>query len=123
MVSNVSANRMTFLQNGSLRHYIQLGTVMTEEGHRCQGLARRLMEQMLEIFIPVSDGIYLFGDLSALGFYEKMGFRKVNQYQYYLKKVLPWEREVPPSDLFSPRKSRSIWPPCEILPLTPLWTR
>lgn len=59
---------------------------MTEEGHRCQGLARRLMEQVLEIYTPISDGIYLFADLSALGFYEKMGFRKVNQYQYYLKK-------------------------------------
>lgn len=59
---------------------------MTEEGHRCQGLARKLMEQVLEIYSPISDGIYLFADLSALGFYEKIGFRKVNQYQYYLKK-------------------------------------
>lgn len=86
MLSNVSANRMTFLQNGTLRHYIQLGTVMTEENHRRQGLARDLMERVLEIYTPNSDGIYLFGDLSAMGFYEKMGFRQVNQYLYHLKK-------------------------------------
>lgn len=85
MLSNVSANRMTFLQNGVQRHYIQLGTVMTEENHRHQGLARSLMEQVLDIYKPCCDGIYLFGDLSALGFYEKMGFYVVNQYQYHLK--------------------------------------
>lgn len=88
MLSNVSANRMTFLQNGQIRHYIQLGTVMTEKLHRRQGLARSLMAQVVEIYRPCCDGIYLFGDLSALGFYEKMGFRQVNQYQYHLKKGL-----------------------------------
>lgn len=95
MLSNVSANRMTFLQNGVLRHYIQLGTVMTEENHRHQGLARSLMEQVLDIYRPSCDGIYLFGDLSALGFYEKMGFRMVNQYQYHLKAGLSLGNTAP----------------------------
>ena len=31
MISNVSANRMQFMQNGEIRNYIQIGTVMTED--------------------------------------------------------------------------------------------
>ena len=38
IISNVSANRMTFLQNGVDRNYIQIGTVMTDEAYRRQGL-------------------------------------------------------------------------------------
>lgn len=34
MIANVSANRMTFLQNGVERNYIQIGTVMTDEAYR-----------------------------------------------------------------------------------------
>lgn len=85
MISNVSANRMCFLQNGELRNYIQIGTVMTDTAYRHQGLARDLMEKVLAAYAPQCDGFYLFGDLSALGFYEKMGFTQCLQYQYRLK--------------------------------------
>lgn len=85
MVSNVSANIMTFLQNGEERHYIQIGTVMTDAARRKQGLARRLMETVIEAYKDQADGLYLFGDLGALDFYRKLGFRELRQYQYTLK--------------------------------------
>ena len=59
MISNVSANRMKFEHNGTIKNYIQIGTVMTDVDYRKQGL--------------------------ALEFYKKMGFSVENQYRYYLK--------------------------------------
>ena len=37
MVSNVSANRMHFMQKGVKRDYIQIGTVMTDQAYRRLG--------------------------------------------------------------------------------------
>lgn len=74
MLSNVSANRMRFLQNGVERNYIQIGTVMTDEVHRNKGLARRLIEYVVAEYKDKCDGIYLFANLEALGFYRKTGF-------------------------------------------------
>ena len=85
IVSNVSANRMKFMQNGSMRYYVQIGTVMTDEGYRRQGLAAKLMKHVIEEYEQECDGIYLFGDLSALEFYQKMKFKVENQYRYYVK--------------------------------------
>lgn len=85
ILSNVSANIMHFVQNGEKRKYIQLGTVMTAEEYRKQGLAGKLMEHVLEMYEGKCDGIYLFGNLNALDFYHKMGFEERMQYQYTLK--------------------------------------
>ena len=85
MISNVSANRMHFTQKGVEKHYIQIGTVMTDESHRKQGLAAKLMEHVIGEYENGSDGIYLFGNLSACGFYEKIGFHTMSQYRYFVK--------------------------------------
>lgn len=85
IICNVSANRMELLQNGRLKHYIQLGTVMTDEAFRRRGLAGKLMEYVVGQYEGKCDGIYLFGDLSALGFYEKAGFSQLREYRYWLK--------------------------------------
>lgn len=85
IISNVSVNRMYFIQNGVKRYYIQLGTVMTATERRNQGLARKLMEYVVEEYKDKCDGIYLFGNLSALDFYRKLGFEERTQYQYRLK--------------------------------------
>lgn len=85
IISNVSANRMHFIQNGEKRYYIQIGTVMTAADRRNQGLARKLMEHVLEVYDGKCDGIYLFGALSALDFYRKLGFEEGAQYRYTLK--------------------------------------
>lgn len=44
VISNVSVNIMDCKVGGEMRHYIQLGTVMTKKEYRGQGLSRRLME-------------------------------------------------------------------------------
>lgn len=85
IISNVSANRMKFMQNGDERYYIQIGTVMTDPDYRKQGLAAKLMKRVIEDYEKDCDGIYLFGDLSAADFYRKMGFEILNQYRYFVK--------------------------------------
>lgn len=85
IISNVSANRMQFLQNGVEKNYIQIGTVMTDESYRKQGLAEKLMKHVIAEYEDKCDGIYLFGDLSALGFYQKMSFQVENQCRYLVK--------------------------------------
>lgn len=85
MLSNVSANRMKFMQNGVEMNYIQIGTVMTDPDHRKHGLAAQLMKHVINKYENECDGIYLFGNLGATGFYEKLGFNRGNQYRYYLK--------------------------------------
>lgn len=88
IVSNVSVNRMKFMQNGVEKNYIQIGTVMTDENYRNKGLASKLMKLVIEEYEQKCDGIYLFGDLDALEFYRKMNFRIENQYRYYVKDEL-----------------------------------
>lgn len=85
MISNVSANKMHFLQRGIEKNYIQLGTVMTDEAYRKQGLAGKLIEHVIRTYENDCDGIYLFGNLGAVDFYLKNGFRMINQYRYFVK--------------------------------------
>ncbi len=85
IISNVSANRMCFMQNGVKKEYIQIGTVMTDETYRNQGLAKKLMEYVVQQYKDKCDGFYLFADLSALDFYRKADFTEGMQYQYRLK--------------------------------------
>ncbi|RKJ18913.1 GNAT family N-acetyltransferase [bacterium D16-50] len=93
MVSNVSANRMHFMQKGVKRDYIQIGTVMTDQAYRRQGLARELMEHVIRRYEGRCDGIYLFADLGALDFYRGMGFAEGVQYRYRLKPEA-WVRDA-----------------------------
>lgn len=47
VVANVSVNLMDFQLDGIKKHYIQIGTVMTDEAYRGQGLNRYLMEKVI----------------------------------------------------------------------------
>ena len=85
IISNVSANRMCFVQNGVRKNYIQIGTVMTDEVYRKRGLAKKLMEHVIERYKNQCDGIYLFANLDALDFYRKLGFAEGREYSYTLK--------------------------------------
>jgi len=82
IVSNVSVNLMDLEVFGERKKYIQLGTVMTDEAYKKQGLARVLMEKVLADYKDKSDLIYLFANDSAVNFYPKFGFTKINQYVY-----------------------------------------
>ena len=85
IISNVSANRMTFLQNGVEKNYIQIGTVMTDEAYRRQGLAKKLMDHVVKQYKDDCDGFYLFANLDAVDFYDKCGFFKETEYRYSVK--------------------------------------
>ncbi len=85
VVSNVSINIMDFIMDGEKKKYIQLGTVMTDEMYRKQGLGRYLMEEVLEEYKNRVDGIYLFANESAVNFYPKFGFTKEREYKYSKK--------------------------------------
>ena len=79
VTANVSVNRTDFLLNGSRKHLLQLGTVMTEERYRNQGLIRRIMEEIDRDCGERADGIYLFSNDSVLDFYPKFGFRREDE--------------------------------------------
>lgn len=85
LVANASANIMKMAQNGSEKLYIQIGTVMTRPEYRKQGLARELIQKILTDYEGKVDGFFLYGNLDAVGFYERLGFMQLNQWRYYLE--------------------------------------
>lgn len=85
VVANVSVNLMEFVLNGVHKNFIQLGTVMTREDYRNQGLGRILMEEVLTEYRNQADGIYLFANDSAVNFYPKFGFTIGREYRYSKK--------------------------------------
>ena len=86
LVANVSVNQMYFEQNGQKKHYIQISTVMTAKEHRRKGYAAQLMRKVLEEYKDQADAIYLFANLEATGFYEKLGFQRTMECQCTLTK-------------------------------------
>ncbi|MDE7045663.1 MAG: GNAT family N-acetyltransferase [Acetatifactor sp.] len=76
IAANVSVNWTDFLWNNQKKHFIQLGTVMTEERYQNQGLIRRIMEEIDRDYSGVTDGVYLFANGEVLDFYPKFGFRR-----------------------------------------------
>ena len=83
-LANVSVNRLEVLLDGKRRRYIQLGTVMTRPDCRRQGLAKRLMEEVLRDWADRCDGMFLFANETVLDFYPQFGFRREIHYQYTL---------------------------------------
>lgn len=82
VAANVSVNSINFIWNGEKKRLIQLGTVMTEERFRNQGLIRRIMQEIDQEYAEDVDGFYLFANDSVLDFYPKFGFRKAMEYRY-----------------------------------------
>lgn len=82
VIAHVSVSLMDFDLDGAEKHYIQIGTVMTDKNYRGQGLSRCLMEKVIDEYKENSDGIYLFGNDSVINFYPKFGFVKSKEYQY-----------------------------------------
>ncbi len=96
LIANVSANRMVFLQNGEEKCYIQLGTVMTREAYRNRGYASALMKQVIAQYHGKCDGIYLYGNVDALDFYDKLGFARGAEYRYFLDARQPLKKAGTP---------------------------
>lgn len=85
VVCNVSVNIMEFDICGQRKKYIQLGTVMTDDRYRNQGLSRALMEIVMGKYKDECDAIYLFANDSVLDFYPKFNFIKAQEYQRSLR--------------------------------------
>lgn len=83
VISNVSVNRMQFDIGGSIKNFIQLGTVMTDKVYRGQGTNKKIMESVIQEYADKVDGIYLFGNDSVLDYYPKFGFVPCEEYEYY----------------------------------------
>ncbi len=81
VISNVSVNLMDMNVFGKSKRLIQLGTVMTDEAYRNQGLNKVILDKVITDWHDKCDYIYLFANDSVLNFYPKFGFRKVDQYQ------------------------------------------
>ncbi|MDE6389558.1 MAG: GNAT family N-acetyltransferase [Lachnospiraceae bacterium] len=82
IAANVSVNLMDFMWNGERKHFIQLGTVMTDERFRNQGLIRQIMNEIDKDYGQNADGFYLFANDSVLDFYPKFDFHKAMEYRY-----------------------------------------
>ncbi len=82
IVANISVNIMNFQQDNVYKNYIQIGTVMTDEAYRGQGLSRYLMEHILAEYKEKVDGIYLFANGEVLEFYPKFGFKVAQEHEY-----------------------------------------
>lgn len=82
VIANVSVSPMKFIHNGTVRNYIQLGTVMTSESHRNQGLIRELIREIEWDFMDKVDGYFLFANDQVLNFYTKFGYQSEKEYSW-----------------------------------------
>lgn len=96
VIANASASVMPFTVCGQERRYIQLGTVMTSEKYRHQGLSRRLIAHILDS--ASAQGVFLFANAQVLDFYPKFGFRKVQEYSHHAR-VIGGENDAQRVDL------------------------
>lgn len=79
IVSNISVNEFDLVINGQIKKCIQLGTVMTSEEYRNQGLNRKLMNKIFKDYDDKCAFYYLFANETVLNFYPKFGFKRTKQ--------------------------------------------
>lgn len=82
VIANVSVNQTDLNFDGEIKHFLQLGTVMTKKEFRGQGLIREIMAAIDADYRGKADGIYLFANDNVLDFYPKFGFKKMTEYLY-----------------------------------------
>lgn len=79
VIANVSINKMELKYQGKEYQAIQIGTVMTHPNYRKQGLATKLINQVISKYEDQYDFFYLFANDSVLDFYPKFGFERVDE--------------------------------------------
>ena len=79
VVGTIGRTRMPLVVNGEARQGYQLGAVATLGPYRRQGLARQLMECVIDAVDEPDQPIILFANHSVLEFYPRFGFRRVPQ--------------------------------------------
>lgn len=84
VIANVSISKMSLVINGERLNGIQIGTVMTDENYRKQGLSKQLMQEILKKYEDACDVMYLFANNSVLDFYPKFGFTRIHESEFSL---------------------------------------
>ncbi|MEK4715082.1 MULTISPECIES: GNAT family N-acetyltransferase [Sporosarcina] len=84
VIANASINKMSIVINGKMCGGIQIGTVMTDENYRNQGLAKQLMQHIMKEYENTCDFMYLFANDTVLDFYPKFGFTRLNESEFSL---------------------------------------
>ncbi|MEN8904440.1 MAG: GNAT family N-acetyltransferase [Clostridiales bacterium] len=85
IISNVSITKQSINSNNKNINSIQIGTVMTSPEYRNKGFASKLIKNVLDEYSGKSDLIFLFGNKDVKTFYNKFGFRIINEYKFYTK--------------------------------------
>ncbi len=81
VISNVSVNVCNFKMRKQIHHLAQIGTVVTHPDHRNKGLASELMRKAIGDCERSFEGIYLYCEEHNVGFYERFGFVRTNEYR------------------------------------------
>ncbi|WP_078394522.1 GNAT family N-acetyltransferase [Shouchella patagoniensis] len=84
VIANASVYKMSVVINDLSYDAIQIGTVMTDKLYRNKGLAKRLMDHIIEEYKGSCDFMYLFANESVLDFYPKLGFVRIDESEYRL---------------------------------------
>lgn len=84
VIANASIYKMSIRVNDERLKGIQIGTVMTDEHYRHQGLAKQLMLHLMKEHEGACDFMYLFANETVLDFYPKFGFRRIHESEYSL---------------------------------------
>lgn len=79
VIANASITKSELVINEKIYQVIQVGTVMTKEKYRSQGLSKKLMEEIIKDYQDEVDFIYLFANETVLDFYPKFGFKRVDE--------------------------------------------
>ena len=82
--ANVSVNHIRGTLGGAARHYIQLGTVMTDPAGRGKGFCRALLERVTAEYADC-DGFFLYANDSVLKLYPRFGFARAKETRFWLK--------------------------------------
>lgn len=90
IAANVTVNDMELVAKGHPVKALQLGTVMTRPDCRGIGLARSLIQAVLETYESDSELVYLFANRKVLGFYPRFGFQPLD--------VCRWELDLPQAE-------------------------
>lgn len=81
IVSHTTVTLFEVMVASEKKVWAQIGTVMTKERFRKQGLSRYLMQRIQQDFNEKIDGMFLFANDSVLDFYPKFGFIPVKEFQ------------------------------------------
>ncbi|MCT6924811.1 GNAT family N-acetyltransferase [Metasolibacillus sp.] len=84
VIANASINKMTVVIDGEKYSAIQIGTVMTDESYRSQGLSRKLMQHVMDEYEAQCDFMFLFANETVLDFYPKFGFTRIDESEFSL---------------------------------------